>query len=155
MFCFNLYEYCLTNQKKMYYIDSKYFYTPIILELVRREFASTTVKVSIEALQIVVCKCTKDCFRYHIQKPDFRITSTWLDQFIRQNKLDEKYSVRQKPHSSFPIRFEFKDETTSSSSTNASNQPEQSYVILPSSGLKIYKVSCCLFVYLNIFLMKI
>ena len=113
------------------------------MELVKRQFATTTVKVSIEALQIVVCQCTKDCFRYHIQTPDFRITSTWLDQFIRRNKLDEKYSVRRKPHSSY--RIEFKDETTSSSSTNASNQSEPSYVILSDSGIKIYKVSCSMF----------
>ena len=105
------------------------------MELVNREFVNTSVTVSIEALQIIVCKCIKDCFRYYIQKPDFRITSIWLESFIKQNKLDEKYSVKQTPHSAFKV--EFKDGKASSSSKDTSNQ--QSYVTLPGSGIKIYK----------------
>ena len=92
-----------TMLEKKSLIASKSNYTPIILELVNREFANTSVKVSIEALQIVVCKCTKDCFRYYIQNRDFRITGIWLDSFIKENKLDEKYSFKQTPNSAFRI----------------------------------------------------
>ena len=65
------------------------------MELVKREFANTHVKVSIEALSIILCKCTRDCFRYHVQNPAFTITHDWLNDFIVQYKLDEKYSVKQ------------------------------------------------------------
>ena len=104
------------------------------MELIKRELANTSVKISIEALEIIVCKCTKDCFRYYVQKPDFTITRAWLNSFIEQNKLDEKYSVKQKPHFTFSTKY--KDEKDST--VNFADQREQSYVTLPSSGIKIY-----------------
>ena len=104
------------------------------MKLIKRELANTFVKISIEALEIIVCKCTKDCFRYYVQKPDFTITRTWLNSFIEHNKLDEKYSVKQKPHFTFSTKYKGENDST----VNSTDQREQSYVILPSSGIKLY-----------------
>ena len=113
------------------------------MELVKREFANTHAKVSIEALSIVLCKCTKDCFRYHVQNPAFTITHIWLNEFIRQYKLDEKYSVKQNVQKSL-YRFELRG-SQSEQRSNESGQSEQSYVVLPGSGIKIYRVGLFLF----------
>ena len=104
------------------------------MELIKRELANTFVKITIEALEIVVCKCTKDCFRYYVQKPDFTITRTWLNSFIEHNKLDEKYCVKQTPHFTFSTKYKGEKDST----VNSADQREQSYVTLPSSGIKLY-----------------
>ena len=57
-----------------------------------------------------------------------------MKSFIEQNKLDEKYSVKQKPHFTFSTKY--KDEKDST--VNSAELREQNYVILPSSGIKIY-----------------
>ena len=121
------------------------------MELVKREFANTHVKVSIEALSIVVCKCTKDCFRYHLQNTAFRITCDWLNDFIVQHKLDEKYSVKRNA-TEVSYRFVLRGEAGQSEQRlNESSQSEQSYVVLPGSGIKIYKVSFLIFFDFQVF----
>ena len=109
------------------------------MELVKREFANTHAKVSIEALSIILCKCAKDCFRYQVQNPAFRITNDWLNEFIRQYKLDEKYSIKQNVQKSL-YRFELRGSQSEQRSDDL-GQSEQSYVVLPGSGIKVYKVS--------------
>ena len=105
------------------------------MELIKRELAKTSVKISIEALKIIICKCTKDCFRYYSQKRDFVITRTWLNSFIKQNKLDEMYSVKQTPNSTFSIKL--KDERDSI--VNPADQREQSYLKLPGRETNSYR----------------
>ena len=117
------------------------------MELVKREFANTHAKVSLEALSIILCKCTRDCFRYHVQNPAFTITHDWLNDFIVQYKLDEKYSVKQNA-TEVSYRVEFRGEEKSVQSeqkSNESSQSEQSYVVLPGSGIKIYRVGFLIF----------
>ena len=75
------------------------------MEVIQRELAKLRVKISIEVLQIIVCKCTKDCFRHYVQKPDFIITETWLNSLIKKNELDERYCVKETPQSTFGIKF--------------------------------------------------
>ena len=57
-----------------------------------------------------------------------------MNSFIEHNKLDEKYSVKQKQHFTFSTKY--KDEKDST--VNSADQREQSYVTLPSSGIKLY-----------------
>ena len=57
-----------------------------------------------------------------------------MNSFIEHNKLDEKYSVKQKPHFTFSTKYKNEKDST----VNSASQQEQSYVTLPSSGIKIY-----------------
>jgi len=76
-----------------------------------------------------------------VQNPAFTITHDWLNDFIVQYKLDEKYSVKQNATEA-SYRVEFRGEEKSGQSeqkSNESSQSEQSYVVLPGSGIKIYR----------------